>query len=125
VTSFVSSLRPPHFSTSPKQLDFRKKKKVTELEMCVLIFSTTFVYSISYSKKILVRYCHKCEKSSCKNTRYSHRILTKLEVSPQIFVKKLRYKVSSKSAQSEPSCSMRTDRRDEALSRFSQFRERA
>ena len=29
--------------------------------MCVSIFSTTFVWNVSYSKKNLARYCHKCE----------------------------------------------------------------
>jgi hypothetical protein len=42
VTSFVAALAPPHFSTlSHKWHAFRKK--VTENEMRVLIFSTTFV----------------------------------------------------------------------------------
>jgi hypothetical protein len=42
VTSFVAPLAPPDFSTiSHKRHDFRKK--LTEHEMCVLIFSTTFV----------------------------------------------------------------------------------
>ena len=40
VASFVASLAPPYFSTlSHRRCDFRVK--VTEHEMCVLIFSTT------------------------------------------------------------------------------------
>ena len=43
------------FSTlSHKRYDFRKN--VTEHEMCVLIFSATFVYNISHSKKNSARY---------------------------------------------------------------------
>ena len=42
VTSFAVRLATPYFSTlSHQRRDFRKK--VTEYEMCVLIFSTTFV----------------------------------------------------------------------------------
>ena len=37
-----------------------EKKKVIENEMCVLIFSTPFVWNISHSKKKLARYDQKC-----------------------------------------------------------------
>jgi hypothetical protein len=61
VSSFVSSLAPPHFSTlSHKRQDFRKKK-VIENEMCVSIFCTRFVENISHSKEDLARYCQECE----------------------------------------------------------------
>ena len=36
------------------------EKKNTEYKMCVLIFSTTFVWNISHSKKNLARYDKKC-----------------------------------------------------------------
>ena len=50
----------------------------------------------------------------------------KLEFSRQVFEKqKLKYQVSSKFVQWEPSCFMRTDGHYEANSRFSQFCERA
>jgi len=46
------------FSTlSPERHDFRDK--VIEQKMRILIFSTTFVGSISYFKKNLARYYHK------------------------------------------------------------------
>jgi hypothetical protein len=35
-------------------------KKVTEYKMCVLIFSTTFVWTISHSKRNWAKYDHKC-----------------------------------------------------------------
>jgi hypothetical protein len=49
VTSYVTPLAPLYFSTlSHKRHDFWKK--VTERKMCVLIFSTTFVWNISHCK---------------------------------------------------------------------------
>jgi len=41
----------PYFSSSRKRHCFRKKKKVIGHNMCVLIFSTTFVGIISHSEK--------------------------------------------------------------------------
>jgi hypothetical protein len=50
LTSFVASLALPHFSTlSHKRHDFGEK--VIDYEMYILIFSTTFVWEISHSKK--------------------------------------------------------------------------
>ena len=43
------------------------KKKITEHKMCISIFSTTFVWNISHSKKNWGRYGQKCI-SSQKNT---------------------------------------------------------
>jgi hypothetical protein len=60
VTSFVAFLVPLYFLTlSHKGHDFREK--VIEHKMCVLMFSTTSIWNISYSNKNAVRYCHKCE----------------------------------------------------------------
>jgi hypothetical protein len=36
--------------------------EVIECKMCVLSFSTNFVWNISYSKKNSARYCHKCKQ---------------------------------------------------------------
>ena len=43
---------------SHKEHDFRAN--VTEHKMCVLIFSTNFVWKISHSKKNSAEFCHKC-----------------------------------------------------------------
>jgi hypothetical protein len=60
VTFFVARLTLPNFSTlSHKRHDFRKS--FIEHKMCVLIFYTTIVFSVSHSKNNSVRYCHKCE----------------------------------------------------------------
>jgi len=48
-----------------------------------------------------------------------------LEFSRQIFKKIFKQHIAWKSVRWEPGCSMRTDRRDEANSRFPQFWERA
>ena len=49
----------PYCLVSRKRQDFRKK--VTQHKMCVLIFSATFIWNVSHSKKNSERYCHKCE----------------------------------------------------------------
>jgi hypothetical protein len=80
VTLFVAALSPPYFSTlARKRHDFRKT--VFEYKMFILIFSTTLVSNISYSKKNLARYCHKYEKVLMYIIHYSCRILMKLEIS--------------------------------------------
>ena len=43
--------------------------------MCVLIFSTTFVWTLSHCKKNLARYCRKCRNVFMWSTRYFCRIL--------------------------------------------------
>jgi hypothetical protein len=64
-----------------------KKKKVIEHKMRVLIFSTSFVPNISHSETNSASYCHKCEKDFVEGTRYSCRILFKLEFSRQVLDK--------------------------------------
>jgi hypothetical protein len=86
VKSSVASLASPYLSTlSHKRCDFQRK--FIEHKMCVLSFSTTFVMNISHFIQNLARYCHKCEKVFMQSTRYSCRILIKLEFSGQIFGK--------------------------------------
>jgi hypothetical protein len=109
VTSFVAPRSTLYFSTlSHKRCDFLKK--VIEHEMCVFIFSTTFVYNISHSKKNLARYCHKCENVFLQSTRYFVGFKY-IWIFSTDFRKSLKYKVSSKSVLWKPSYCMRTDGR--------------
>ena len=91
----VVSLAPPCFSTlSNKRHDFRKK--VTELEICCLIFSATFILNIFHSRKNSERHFYKYDVF-VQNTHYSCRILMKLEFSRQIFEKNSNTIILSKS----------------------------
>jgi hypothetical protein len=59
ILSSVACLAVPCFAIlSHKQHNFQKK--VIEHNMCVLIFSTTFVWNSSHSKQNSVRCYHKC-----------------------------------------------------------------
>ena len=55
------------------------EKNVIEYKMCVLIFLTTFVSNISYSKKMSARYDHKYTLGSTQSTCYYCHILMKVE----------------------------------------------
>jgi hypothetical protein len=72
------------FEIPHKRCNFREK--VIEHKMCVLIFSTNFVWNISPSEN-LTRYRQKCRNVFMESIRYSCRILMKLEFSRQIFGK--------------------------------------
>jgi hypothetical protein len=77
ILSSVACPAVPYFSTLPhKRQIFRKK--VTEHKMCVLIFSTAFVWNISSSKKNSERHYHKCAQVFTWSTRYSCHISTTL-----------------------------------------------
>ena len=65
----------------------RKKKKITEHKMCVVIVSTTFVRKISHSKKNWERYEKKWPFVFVQSTRHSSQILMNLKFSRQIFYK--------------------------------------
>ena len=61
-------------------------KKFLEHEMCGLIFSATFLWNISHSKKNSTRY-YKCTHFSIYSTLYFCQILVKLDFSRQTFEK--------------------------------------
>jgi hypothetical protein len=79
--------------------------------MCVLIFSTTFVWNISHCKKKWARCDQKCLSVFMWSTNYSRQTVTKLEFPRQIFEKYSKCQALLKSVLWEPSFSMRTDGR--------------
>jgi hypothetical protein len=58
----------PGFTVSYKRHDFRKQKEVTRRVMCVVFFSTTFICSISHSKKNSARDDCKCAQGLVEST---------------------------------------------------------
>ena len=100
-----------HFfpTLSNKRHDFRKKK-VIEFEMCVLIFSTSFFWNISHSKKKWTRYDEMYIGLYVKYMLFLSDFNETSSFSMN-FWNILKYKISWKSVQWEPSCSMRTDER--------------
>ena len=93
--------------------------------MSVFIVFTVFAWNISRSKQNWERSNWKLISVFTTSSRYYCQILMKFKFSRQILEKIIKYKISRKSVQWEPSCSMQTDRRDEANNRFSKLRERA
>ena len=78
--------------------------------MCVLIFSTIFVWNISHSKKSWARYNKKyIYWPSCKVPVILNISLRDLEFSRQIFLKKLSFQISWKPTRLDPGFSMHTD----------------
>jgi hypothetical protein len=109
-------------------------KRVTEHKMCVLIFSTTFVWNISHSKKKSARYCHDYAYVFFQSTGYSCQILVKHEFSRRILKKKnklsnfveIRPLVAELCYRgTDTHTDKRTNGHDEAKSRLSQFCRRA
>jgi len=88
--------------------DFRKK--VTEHNTCVLIFSTNFVWNISHTKENWARYYHKYRHVFITSTCYSCQVLMKLEFSLSNFRKILKYQIWWKFVQCKPNCSGLTNR---------------
>jgi hypothetical protein len=70
ILSSVACLALQYFSTlSHKRQDFREK--VIKHKMCVLFFSTTFVWNISHFKNNLAGYYNKCTQVFAQCTPYS------------------------------------------------------
>jgi hypothetical protein len=85
-----------HFPTlSHKRNDFTKN--VTKHKMCVLIFSTTFVWKIFYSTKNWARYDRTCILVIMWSTLYSCQILKKIGISQQFSEKILKCQILRKS----------------------------
>jgi hypothetical protein len=94
-------------------------EKMIEHKMCVLACCTTSNY-----RKNSARYDHKCLVVFMYSTCFSCHIIIKLQLSIQIF-KKIPNMKLMKIGPREPSCSIRTDKRDEPNSGFSQICEPA
>jgi hypothetical protein len=113
------------FISSHKRQRFPEKKEMLLNINCVFWFFLQILLNISHYKKNSAIYDYKFPETLVWSTRYSCQILFTLDFSGNIFEKIIKYQISWKSFQWEPSCSMRTDRQtkyDKASSRFSQFR---
>jgi len=92
----------------------------------VLIFSTTFVWNISHSKKNSTRYNLKCTYAFTYSTRYYCQILMELLFSQQIFERYRNIKFhEDPSSGSREDPRGRTDGHGGVNSRFPQFFKRA
>ena len=121
ILSSVASPAVQNFSRlSHKRHDIRKT--IFEHKMCVLIFSTTSVRKISHPKNNSARYYYKCTPMTTKYPLLSSDFNGTYLIDN--FRKILTYKLSWKPVQWQPSCSIRTEGHDEAISRLSQFGER-
>ena len=117
----------PLYNIIPKYfINGMNKKQVIGHKMCVLIFSTTFVWNISHSKKNQARYYHKCTSVFMWSTRYYCQTWIKLEFFRQIFENSsnIKFNENASGGRRVVPCGQ-TNRRDETNSRFSQFYERA
>ena len=86
-----------------------RKKKVQQL-MCVLIFSTIFVWNISHSNRYSATYYCKCTHVFTSSARNCCQMLEKLEFSRYIFEKYLKIKFHENPPSRRRVFSMRTDR---------------
>jgi hypothetical protein len=97
------------FSTlSPKWHDFREN--VFERKMCVLIFSTILFETFHIPRRIQRDIVMNVTIWSCE-VPVTLSDFNETLISSTDFLKSLEYKISSKSVQLEPSCSLRIDRR--------------
>jgi len=88
---------------------FSRGEKLQDIKMCGLIFSTTFAWNISHSKKNWARQIKNVYWSSCTVSVIPVNLNDNWIFSA--VVQKIReYQISWKSLQWEPSCSMRTDK---------------
>ena len=118
ILSSVTVTALQYFSTlSHKRRDFRKQ--VTEHKMCVLVFSTTFVWNISHSEKKWARYDQKIYIGLHVQYRLLLSHCNGTGIFYTYFRKNHKHQISWKSVRWKPSCFMRKDRHDEADSRFS------
>ena len=90
--------------------------------MCVLIFSTPFVWNIFHSKKTWARYDHKCILVFMYKYPLFYSYLNETWIFSTDFRKMLKYQISRKSIQCEPSCSIRTGERTDKTNVIVTFR---
>ena len=117
VLSSVACLALPYFPTFSHKRDDCQKKTSLEHKTCVLIFSTNFVWNISYTKKNWARYEHTSVLVFLWSARYFCHILMKLGFSGQIFWKYSNIKLHENPfSRSGVFPCVGTDRHDEANS---------
>jgi len=99
-----------------------RKESLKLKNIYISLFSLKFFWNICHSKKKWAARDQNFILVLKSNAHYSCQILTKLEISRPIFEKYSNIKFHE--YLSNGNCSMRTDRHDEANSRFSKFCER-
>ena len=102
----------------------KKKKKSVANKICVPILSTSFVWNFLFLRRIQRDFVINVRTSSCEVPLFMSDFNETWNFQTD-FRNTVKHQISWKSAQWEPTFSMRTDRHDEVSSRFSQFCERA